>query len=148
MQLLSRLIDPIAILTVDHKYQALRSRIVVPPKRTDLVLPSHVPYVELDVFVLYRLDVEADRGDRGDGLIQFELVQDRSFARGVESEHEDAHFFVAKDLAHGSRQAGTHLGEFGRGADPVVRKENSGSNTHRHNVVAYAQQACADDVRC
>ena len=46
------------------------------PERADLVLSTHVPHVELDVFVCYCFDVEADGRDGGDVLVEFELVED------------------------------------------------------------------------
>lgn len=46
------------------------------PKRPDLILPAHVPNVELDVLVRDCLDVEADGRDRGDVLVEFEFVED------------------------------------------------------------------------
>ncbi|KAI3487125.1 hypothetical protein L1887_48958 [Cichorium endivia] len=54
--------------------------VVVSPERSNLVLSSYVPDVELDVLVLHRLHVEAHRGDGGDGLVEFELVQDGGLA--------------------------------------------------------------------
>ena len=48
----------------------------MPPQRPDLVLPAHIPDVELDILVGDRLDVEADRRDRRDILVEFELVED------------------------------------------------------------------------
>ena len=46
------------------------------PQRADLVLPAHVPHVELDVLVRDGLDVEADGGDCGDVLVELEFVED------------------------------------------------------------------------
>ena len=46
------------------------------PEGADFVLPANVPDVEFDVFVGYCFDVEADGGDRGDVLVEFELVED------------------------------------------------------------------------
>lgn len=71
------------------------------PKRSDLVLSTHIPYVEFDILVLDRFDVEAYRRDGCDGLIEFEFVEDRGFSCCVETKHENTHFFVAKDFAHG-----------------------------------------------
>jgi hypothetical protein len=47
----------------------------VSPQRADLVLAADVPDVELGVLVRDGLDVEADRGDRGDVLVELELVE-------------------------------------------------------------------------
>lgn len=45
------------------------------PKRTDLVLTTNVPDVELCVLVGDGLDVEADGGNGGDILVELELVK-------------------------------------------------------------------------
>lgn len=49
----------------------------MPPQRPNFILPSHVPNVELDIFIRDRLDVEADSGDSGDVGVELELVEDR-----------------------------------------------------------------------
>lgn len=54
----------------------LRPRIVMPPKRSDLVLPANVPDIEFDILVCHGFDVEPDRGNGGNALIEFELVKD------------------------------------------------------------------------
>jgi hypothetical protein len=41
-----------------------------------LVLPTHVPYGEADIFVLHRFNIEPDRRDSGDNLPQLQLIQD------------------------------------------------------------------------
>lgn len=46
------------------------------PQRADLVLAADVPDVEFGVLVRDRLDVEADRGDGCDVLVELELVED------------------------------------------------------------------------
>ena len=43
----------------------------MPPKRSNLILPSHIPDVELDVLVCDRLDVEADGRNGGDVGVDF-----------------------------------------------------------------------------
>lgn len=63
----------------------------MPPQRTNLVLATNVPHIKLDVLVGDGLDVEAHGRNGGDVLAQLELVQDGSFAGGVETEHEEAH---------------------------------------------------------
>lgn len=66
LQLLAGLYDTVAIVAVDHEDDALCVLEVVPPQRTDLVLPTDVPHSKLNVLVLNRLDVEAcmDRTDQ------------------------------------------------------------------------------------
>lgn len=49
----------------------------MPPQWSYLILPAHVPDIEFGIFVSHRLDVEADCGDCGDVLVQFELIEDR-----------------------------------------------------------------------
>ena len=54
----------------------------MPPQRPDLILPSHVPNIELDILIRDGLDVEADGGDGSDVGVELELVEDgcRSFS--------------------------------------------------------------------
>lgn len=49
----------------------------MPPKRANLILPSHIPNVELDILIRDRLDVEADSRDSSDVGVELELVKDR-----------------------------------------------------------------------
>lgn len=46
----------------------------MPPQRPNLILPSHVPNVELDILIRDGLDVEADSRDGGDVGVELELV--------------------------------------------------------------------------
>jgi hypothetical protein len=48
----------------------------VSPQGTNLVLATDIPDVEFGVLVCDGLDVEADGGDRGDVLVELELVED------------------------------------------------------------------------
>ena len=48
----------------------------MPPQWPNLVLSSHVPYIELDVLVGNCLDVEPDGWYGGDILIELEFVED------------------------------------------------------------------------
>ncbi len=98
MQLLSSLVDPVAIRTVHYEDQALGAGVIVPPKRTDLILTAHVPDVKLDVLVRNGLYVESHRRDGGDRLSQFEFVKDCRLSRRVKSKHQYSHLLVAKDL--------------------------------------------------
>ena len=54
----------------------LRARVVVSPERSDLVLSTHLPDVELDILVCHRFDVESYGRDGGHALVEFELVED------------------------------------------------------------------------
>jgi hypothetical protein len=106
-QLIARLVNALAIVRVNHIDQALCVLVVVAPKRTNLVLTTDcergerstgaqlffflllisssfsqltIPNSEIDVFVLDRFDVEADRRNRRHDFAQFQLVQNRRFA--------------------------------------------------------------------
>lgn len=98
VELLPGLIDPVTVSAVHHEDEALRAGIVVSPKGADLVLPAHVPHVELDVLVGDGFHVEANGGDGGDRLAQFKLVQDSRLPGGIKSEHQYSHLLVAEDL--------------------------------------------------
>ena len=64
MKLLFRLVYPFTVLTVDNEDETLSTGVVVPPERTNLVLSSDIPYVELDILVRDRLDVETNYRER------------------------------------------------------------------------------------
>jgi hypothetical protein len=85
---------------------------VMPPERTDLVLTTDIPDVELDVLVGDALDVEANGGNGGNVLAELELVEDGGLSGGVETEHEEAHFLGSEDLAHHLGQLATHGCDF------------------------------------
>ena len=59
LQFFARFHDTIAIVAVYHEDDALSVLEVMPPKRPDLVLSSHIPYGKLDILVLDSLDIEA-----------------------------------------------------------------------------------------
>ena len=60
MQLLFRFVYPLPILAVHDEYETLRSSVVVSPQRSNLVLSTDVPHVELDILIRHRFDVETD----------------------------------------------------------------------------------------
>jgi len=49
----------------------------VSPKRSNLVLPAHIPHVELDILIGHCFDVEPDSRNGGNILVEFQLVEDR-----------------------------------------------------------------------
>jgi hypothetical protein len=55
VELLARLVNPVAVVAVDDKDETLRARVVVPPERANLVLPS-------DVLRRAQIDRSASRG--------------------------------------------------------------------------------------
>lgn len=59
---------PVHVAAVHDIDDRLRVGVVAPPVWADARLPAEVPYLELDVLVRHRLDVEPDRRDRGDNL--------------------------------------------------------------------------------
>lgn len=59
LQLLASFHHTIAIVAIDHENDTLGVLEVMPPQRSDLVLSSNIPHCELDVLVLYSLNVEA-----------------------------------------------------------------------------------------
>lgn len=93
--------------------------LTVSPQRTDFVLTSDIPYGEANVLVFYSLNVETcmqqngsisarkylavrclipqltDSRNRRDDFTKFEFIQNGCFSGGVESNHQDTHFFVA-----------------------------------------------------
>lgn len=54
----------------------IRTREVMPPQWPDLVLPTNIPDIELDILVCDTFDVKSNRGDRSDVLIELQLVED------------------------------------------------------------------------
>jgi len=74
LELLAGLGHTLTIVRVNNEDDALGVLEVVPPERSDLVLPSDVPDGEGNVLVLDGLDIEADGGDGSDNLAELELV--------------------------------------------------------------------------
>ena len=72
----------------------------MPPQRTNLILTPNIPHIKLDILIRHRLDVKPHGRNRSHVLSQLELVQNSRLARGVETEHEEAHFLGSEDLAH------------------------------------------------
>jgi len=64
-ELSAGLFDTLAVAAVDDKDEGLSASKVVAPERTDLVLASDIPHVELDLLVGHCLHVETDSGDSG-----------------------------------------------------------------------------------
>lgn len=60
VQLLLGFVNTFSVLAVDHENEALCSGIIVPPQRSDLILTSDIPYVELDILIGHRFHVETN----------------------------------------------------------------------------------------
>jgi hypothetical protein len=58
MKFLLGLVDTVTVLAVDNEDEALGTGVIMPPERTDLILPSNVPNIEFDVLVRDRLNIE------------------------------------------------------------------------------------------
>ena len=46
------------------------------PQRPDLVLAADIPHVKFDVLVCHGLNIESNRRNRSNTLVEFELVKD------------------------------------------------------------------------
>ncbi len=60
MKLVLSLFDTFSILTVNNEHKTLRASVIVPPKRTNFVLSTNIPNIELDILICYSFDVEAN----------------------------------------------------------------------------------------
>lgn len=85
VQFIARLADTVAIVGVHHEDHTLCVLEVVLPQRPDLVLATHVPHGERNVFVLHRLHVEANGRDCRDDLAKLQLIQNGGLTRGVKT---------------------------------------------------------------
>merc|ERR1740123_300646 len=94
-QLLTCILNTITVVAVDHVDEAICSLIIVPPERTNLVLATDVPHCETQVFVFYRLDIEADGWDGGDNFSQLQFVENGRLTSCIQSDHENAHLRLA-----------------------------------------------------
>lgn len=64
------------VARIHHEDQTLCTGVVMSPKRTDLVLTTDIPHIELDILIGDALDVESDGGDGGHVLVaEFQFVQ-------------------------------------------------------------------------
>jgi len=109
LKLLSGLNDTVAIVGVDDEDDALSVLEVVPPQRSDLVLTTDIPHGELDVLVLYGLDVEADGGNGGDDFTELELVQDGGFTGSIKTDHQNSHLLLPPQSVEQLRKGETHV---------------------------------------
>lgn len=64
MKFVLRFIDSIMILAVDNEDETLSASVVMPPERSDFVLPSDVPDIEFHILVCYRFNVESNYIDQ------------------------------------------------------------------------------------
>lgn len=85
VQIVSGLCDPVAVIRIDDKDDAVHILVVVVPHLADAPRATDVPHIEGQVLVGDALDVETDRGDRGDDLAELELVEEGGLAGGVQA---------------------------------------------------------------
>lgn len=108
LQFLTGLGDTISVVGVNHENDTLSVLEVVSPQRSDLILSTDIPDGERDVLVLDSLDVETDGWNGGDDLTQLQLVQDGGFTGGIQADHQDSHFLVAKEVGEQLGERQTH----------------------------------------
>lgn len=116
LQLLTSLDDTVTIVGIDDEDDTLGVLEVMSPQRTDLVLSTNIPYSELDVLVLDRLDVETwtdqlprrgicrvrvlirkwhtDRWDGCNNLTKLELVENCGLSGSIQTNHQDSHLLL------------------------------------------------------
>ena len=99
LQFLTCLDDTISVIRVDHEDDALSILEVMPPQRSNLVLPTNIPYCELNVLVFDSLNVEAC----GEGSICMEswsgsIHTDGGNCSPIQCQH------MRKDVSTGLRQ--------------------------------------------
>lgn len=83
---------PKFIGAVDYPDDSIGLFEIVPPVGSDGLLPSHIPDVQLEVFVLHGLDVEAEGGGDLIDVFAIELFDDGGFSCIVEPEDQQPHF--------------------------------------------------------
>ncbi|RUS89062.1 hypothetical protein EGW08_003173, partial [Elysia chlorotica] len=73
---------------------------VMSPQRTDLILATHIPHSETDVFVfngMLKSRELTDSRDCCDDFTQFELVQNCRFTSSIQTDHQNPHLTLAKE---------------------------------------------------
>mmetsp|Transcript_35595 Transcript_35595/g.82663 ORF Transcript_35595/g.82663 Transcript_35595/m.82663 type:complete len:367 (+) Transcript_35595:560-1660(+) len=108
-QLLTSILHALAVVAVHHADKRVCALEVVAPERSNLVTATHIPTGQLHALVFYGFNVEANGGDGGDHLSQFQLVQHGSFSGCIQSDYQDPALHLPKD-------ARDHLRDDGHGA--------------------------------
>jgi hypothetical protein len=83
----------------------------MPPQRSDLVLSTNIPNIELDILICDSLDVKPYGRDCGDVLIQLQFIQYRCLSSCIQPQHQQAHLFRSEDLAHHFGNLAAHDGD-------------------------------------
>ena len=92
MERLFSLFNATHIVAVDDEDEALCASEVVLPQGAQHLLAADVPAVKLDVLVLQRLNIEANRWNRVDRLVQLHLEENGRLAGSVKAEYEHAYW--------------------------------------------------------
>jgi len=69
--------DSVVVQTINKQENLSLTTEVMSPKRPNFILSTHIPNIELDILICNRFDVEPHCWNRGDILIEFQLVEDR-----------------------------------------------------------------------
>uniref|UniRef100_A0A0E9PNC3 Uncharacterized protein n=1 Tax=Anguilla anguilla TaxID=7936 RepID=A0A0E9PNC3_ANGAN len=71
----------------------------MPPKGSDLVLATHVPYCEADILVFYGLHVEPNGGNCRNNFPKLQFVEYSGLPCSIQTDHQDPHLFLPKKTA-------------------------------------------------
>jgi hypothetical protein len=82
------------------------------PQRSDFVLSTNIPHIELDVLICDCLDVETHCRDSCDILVQLQFVQNSCLSGSIQPEHQQAHFLRSEDLPHHLGDLSAHCDDF------------------------------------
>jgi len=91
----------------------------MPPQRPNLILPTHIPHIKLNILIRDRLNIKPHRRNSRHVLVELQLVEDCRLSGCVESEHQQAHLFRSEDLAHHFGDLASHCDGAGGGRELV-----------------------------
>ncbi|GMT25442.1 hypothetical protein PFISCL1PPCAC_16739, partial [Pristionchus fissidentatus] len=90
VKLITSLVEPMQIGTIDDVDQYLGVLEVVLPQRATLLLSSYVPNREDEITESHLLHVESDGGNGVDELSEFEPEQNCGLSGAIKSQHNDS----------------------------------------------------------
>ena len=85
-------LDPFTVIAVNHEDQSLSILEVMLPQWSESCLSTNIPTVELKISILNIFDIEANCWDGGDGLIEFQLIQDGSLAGCIKAKEQQSYW--------------------------------------------------------
>ena len=103
VQLCARQRHAIAVITVDHKNERISRSHVLGPARTERRLSTDVPQQELEVLVLKRLGIRADRRRRRHDRAQRHFIHNRGLACIIKA--QDTYFELLLPKERGPQAA-------------------------------------------